>query len=106
MGAPNKQDDLCNLALYFMDNILLEASILEIVSNNSTVNDIEHLLHLVHHSMCISSAGVASGSDTNGKENEWKFINSITKLQEFGVELKATGESRSLFDGNSRTENY
>ncbi|GMP55742.1 hypothetical protein CsSME_00020473 [Camellia sinensis var. sinensis] len=58
-----------------------------------SINDIKHLLHLVHVCWCFNFAEM----DRNATENQLEFINSATKLRESGVQFKKA-EERNLFD--------
>ncbi|KAL7251292.1 hypothetical protein ACSBR1_013179 [Camellia fascicularis] len=58
------------------------------------VDNIKHLLGLVHDYWCFAFGG----NCRNVKVKQWQFINSATKLQEFGVQFKMVERSDNLFD--------
>ncbi|CAK9185383.1 unnamed protein product [Ilex paraguariensis] len=86
-------EDIRYLALSFMEYVLPGPSLSK--PSEIEVDDVKHLLHLVHNSMCASFAKVVSYGNEN---DEWEFISSVTQLQEAGIELKAAKECNSLYD--------
>ncbi|XP_028062461.1 UPF0481 protein At3g47200-like [Camellia sinensis] len=58
-----------------------------------SINNIKHLLHLVHSCWCFKFAEMSR----NATEKELEFINSATELQESGIQFKKA-EERNLFD--------
>ncbi|KAL7219963.1 hypothetical protein ACSBR2_012929 [Camellia fascicularis] len=57
------------------------------------INNIEHLLHLVHSCWCFKFAEM----NRNATEKQLEFINSATELQESGIQFKKAEET-NLFD--------
>ncbi|CAK9185392.1 unnamed protein product [Ilex paraguariensis] len=90
---PNTHEDIRYLALSFMEYVLPGPSLSK--PSEIEVDDVKHLLHLVHNSMCASFGKVVSYGNEN---DEWEFISSVTQLQEAGIELKAAKECNSLYD--------
>ncbi|XP_028113542.1 UPF0481 protein At3g47200-like [Camellia sinensis] len=58
-----------------------------------SINNIKHLLHLVHSCWCFKF----SEMNRNATEKQLEFINSATELQESGIQFKKA-EERNLFD--------
>ncbi|KAF5933236.1 hypothetical protein HYC85_029407 [Camellia sinensis] len=58
-----------------------------------SINNIKHLLHLVHSCWCFKFAEM----NRNATEKQLEFINSATELQESGIQFKKAEET-NLFD--------
>ncbi|CAK9185393.1 unnamed protein product [Ilex paraguariensis] len=90
----NTDEDITFLALSFLGRVVPGPTISKV--SDISIDHVQHLLHLVHGSMCFSFAEkIKSYHDRYEYDN---FINTVTELQEFGMEFKVTKESTSLFD--------
>uniref|UniRef100_A0A5B7C1V4 Uncharacterized protein n=1 Tax=Davidia involucrata TaxID=16924 RepID=A0A5B7C1V4_DAVIN len=87
------QDDIINLALKFLGHIMPTPKVL----NRISVDNVNHLLGLLHKSWCSSFAAMVSHSNVVNQENKLEFIKSTTELLEAGIKFKPY-ESTSLLD--------
>ncbi|XP_052206325.1 UPF0481 protein At3g47200-like [Diospyros lotus] len=88
--GPGEEDDLIPLALAFLEQIMPNEKLT--IMNNTRLDDLKHLLALVHASWGHQFIPAPTVSDKN-----WDFVNSATELKEAGVEFKMVKKS-NLFD--------
>jgi hypothetical protein len=76
--VPNQQDNIIDLAMLFFGIPLL---------SNESLQNIKHLLALVHKSATPPYVEIGTGGNVV-QEEEWNYIPSATKLQDAGVKFK------------------
>ncbi|CAK9155882.1 unnamed protein product, partial [Ilex paraguariensis] len=97
-GDSDTQEDISYLALSLLDNILPGPAVSHV--SNIPEDEVKHLLHLIHGSMCSSFAKKVEscGEVTRFEVDKFELINTITDLQEAGIAFKVDEGSNNLFD--------
>ncbi|CAK9185386.1 unnamed protein product [Ilex paraguariensis] len=82
------QEDISYLALSLLDNILPGPAVSHV--SNIPEDEVKHLLHLIHGSMCSSFAKKVEscGEVSRFEVDKFELMNTITDLQEAGIAFK------------------
>uniref|UniRef100_A0A5B6ZDP9 Uncharacterized protein n=1 Tax=Davidia involucrata TaxID=16924 RepID=A0A5B6ZDP9_DAVIN len=93
--VPATRDHIIHLALDFLHHLLPSPN--HLPYSRISVDNVNHLLGLMHDSWCHSFAEIVSGRKVVNKK--WGFIKCATELREAGIKFeKLTGINTALFD--------